>query len=139
MSNFVGIARTNYVTVEDVEGLKEALSPWPVEMVLNAEGKVSLLDDDPDGTGWPTFAQDDDGNDIELDIETVIMPFVKEGEVLVLMEAGYEKKRYVSGWAVACVRRADSVHFKRITLGDIYQLAADAFGVRREDIAAAEY
>ena len=88
--NYQGKARTNYVAVENLEGLKAALEPWPVEVRESSAkpGMVAVFD--TSGSGWPTFDVDDDGEDIEFDVATLILPFVGEGEVLVVMEAGHE-------------------------------------------------
>lgn len=139
MANYCGVARTNYVTVDDVEGLKKALEPWPIKVITNAAGQVGFLDDDPDGCGWPSWACDDDGNELDLDVAEVIMPFVKEGEVLVLKESGHEKMQYVTGWSTAWVRRGNDVQYVQLSLNDIYRLAADKFGVAKKSISAAEY
>lgn len=137
MSNFVGIGRSNYVTVEDLDGLEEALSEWPIT-IESKDGKVALFDDDADGSGWPTFGMDDDGAEIEFDVGAIVMPFVKEGEVLVVMESGHEKARYVTGWAAAYIRQGDTVRVKEISISDIYGLAAAEFGVDKDAISVAQ-
>ena len=139
MSNFSGVGRSNYVAVDDVEGLEAALSPWPIYLAKDAIGQIALIDDDADGCGWPTTGMNDDGEDVELDIAEIVMPFVKEGEVFVLMGAGFEKKRYASGWATAWVRRGDAVEDVWISLADIYAIAATKFGVVQSQITDASY
>lgn len=138
MANYFGRARTNYVTVQDIAGLKKALEPWPIS-VEEKDGKVVLLDDDPDGSGWPTWGFGTDGEDLELDVADVIMPFVAEGEVLVLEETGHEKMRYLTGYACAWIRRGEAVDEVNLNLSMIYQMAADKFGVPVTDITEATY
>jgi hypothetical protein len=139
MANYVGAARTNYVTIENLQELTEVLNPWPLEIVKNSEGKVAFLSADPDSSGWPYFGVDVSYEEVELDVASVIMPFVKEGEVLLVMEAGHEKLRYISGWASAWIRRGDTVSEVTVSLNDIYQKAAEAFNVDKDDISVAEY
>lgn len=67
------------------------------------------------------------------------MPFVKEGEVLILLEVGEEGVRYVSGSACAWIRRGTEISELNLALANIYQMAADAFGVPIADITAAEH
>ena len=52
-------------------------------------------------------------------------PLLVDGEVAVLMSAGHEKARYVSGYATAI--RNDFKHVS-IVLSDIYELAAEKLG-----------
>lgn len=137
--NYAGRARTNYVAVDDIEGLKKALAPFPVEVLVSGteQGKVALAD--TTGTGWPTLELDEEGEEIELDVAAHIMPFVREGEVLVLMESGREGERYVAGSANAWVRQGGKVRHTGLSLNDIYRQAARKFAVEASTIGHAEY
>lgn len=127
MANYTGTARTNYVTLTDLAGAMAYLAPFTIE-VVERDGKHALLDAHGDGGGWPTHEIDDDGNDIEFDF-VEFMQFVSAGEVLVFMEAGAEKQRYVFGCASAYVKHPDgSVGVHSITLDDIYGQAVEEFG-----------
>lgn len=142
MANYYGVARTNYVTVDDLDGLEKALAPWPIEMTTqdnSGDNKVALLDNDPDGAGWPSSAYDDDDNEIGFDMAKIVMPFVHEGEVLVLLKAGHEKLRYVNGSAEAWVRRGKKVKYTSLALPDIYKIAAKKFKVDEQQITEAIY
>ena len=137
--NYQGKARTNYVTVENLEGLKSALEPWPLEVRASScrQGMAALFD--TSGSGWPTFAVDEDGKDLEFDVATLIMPFVREGEVLVVMEAGHEGARYVVGNASAWVRRGEEVLHTHMCLDDIYGRAAREFTLEEGSTGRAMY
>lgn len=137
MANFTGTGRTNYVEVEDKAGLEAALENWDVEIVHDDKGRIAILGDS-EGL-MPSWGEDEEGDDVEFDIETLVMPFVKEGEVLVVMEAGSERARYVSGFANAYVRKGDKVLSTAISLGDIYEKAAETFSVEEAAISRAEY
>ena len=106
-----------------------------------ADGKVVFLGVDPDSGSFPSWAQDEEGNDLEFDWETCVMPFVAEGEVLVTMEAGAEKLRYIVGVAAAFVRVGTEVMSTALSLNDIYAQAVDEFGaaVALKDIDPCEY
>lgn len=137
MANYQGVARTNYVHVSDIEGLRESLERWEVSMHFDTEGRVCLIAD-TDGAGWPWLTVDE-GDDLEMDPAVHIMPFVKEEEVLILMEAGHENARYVNGYAQAYMRKGEKVRFCGIGLNDIYSRAAKDFGVDQRRITPCEY
>ncbi len=78
--------------------------------------------------------------DEELEFSwNLLMPFIKEGEVLVAMESGAEAMRYIGGYAEAFVRRGNEVKSVSVSLHDIYKKAASEFGVDEDAISVAEY
>ena len=81
----------------------------------------------------------DSGGDVEFSWEQHIMPFIAENEVLVVVIAGAEKLRYVTGFAQALIRRGDEVSTTTIRLSGIYSKAAQEFGVALESISGATY
>jgi hypothetical protein len=115
MASLRGSSRTNCVAVDDLEGLKKALEPWPIEVrESTAKTRVVALFDCAD-SGWPSLANGENREDIECDVATLIMPFVREGEVLVLMGVRRESRRYLHGsvdaWCamgMSCVTRTSS-------------------------------
>lgn len=101
MADWYGTSRSNYVKVKDVEKATAA---------LEAAGEVHTMD--KDGTTWVMVSGDDDGdfntfytdeNDCEREFSFSewATEHLAEGQVLVLISAGAEKLRYVSGWAEA--------------------------------------
>jgi hypothetical protein len=141
MSNWYGAARSNYVAIKDMEGLKKSLDPFPISIIpRESDGKICLLSDDIDNGGWPTCAcgTDASGEDMEIlfNPPELICPFMKNGEILIIMEAGAEKLRYISGTAVAFKHTGESVS---IFLDDIYQKAANEFGVPIDTINLCQY
>ena len=137
MSDFTGAERTNYVTIADMEGLLAFLDGSGIELV-EQEGKHALLPPDMSGDGcFPTGWGDDD--DFEFEMRQV-MKYVAVNEVLVIVSAGHERLRYVSGYASAYVRRADDT-IERISLSltQIYAEASKKFGINYADISPAEY
>ena len=140
MANWSGASRSNYVRVADIEGLKKSLANWEIEIVAKGD-KIAMFPQTEDGS-WPSWrcAEDEDGpHEVEFDFGTDVMPYVAEGEVLVVMTSGAEKLRYITGNASAYVRRGDKVEVVSIGLYDIYAKAATTFGVDQHHITAAEY
>ena len=139
MADWYGTARSNYVKIKDMDGLKAAIEPFPISISKGDdenEGKVCFLSDDGDSGGWPGHAYDEDDNEIEFDPAVQICPFMEDDQVLVMMESGAEKLRYITGNAMAFNAKGDSV---RVNLNDIYKKAAETFGASADDITAAEY
>lgn len=139
MANWYGAARSNKFTVVDMDGFKTALAPFGDIEISECDGKVCLLVIGGDYGGWPLVVFDDQDEEIEFDPTVHIMPYVKEGEVVVLMEAGAEKLRYITGNAQAYVRIGDKVKTEYLDLNHIYHNAADKFGIAVESIDVAEY
>jgi hypothetical protein len=139
MANWYGSARSNQFTVTDMDGLKHALAPFGDIEIAERGDKVCLLVTDGDYGGWRSVVFDEQDEEIEFDPAVHIMPYAKEGEVVVLMEAGAEKLRYITGNAQAFIRKGDEVRSKYLDLSQIYQMAADEFGIDVAQINVAEY
>lgn len=134
MSQWYGTARSNYVRIKDMAALKEAIKDINITIETDPEGRVAFFGNDSDSGGWPTV-EIDDGYE-PFDPAVSICPHMQEGEVLVCMQAGAEKQRYVTGHALAYSHLGQVCG---VNLDDIYQKAADQFKVRVLDITAAEY
>ena len=140
MANYYATARSNYFTVKDVEAFKK----WAEELCLTVHEerrdenskeprRFAIFADNGDSNGWPGYNYE---TDEEVDIFTALAPHLADGEVAVLMEAGAEKLRYVTGYAVAI---HSSGKTKEISLNGIYALAAEEFGVDQASISRCEY
>lgn len=133
MANYYSAARTNYVEIEDMEGLAEALEPFSDVMICQEPSHPNIVCFlGSDESGWPTA--DEDG--VEFDPFVQITPFMKPDQVLVLIETGHDRLRYVSGYAMACHSDGRAV---TLDLSDIYQLAATTFSVPLCQISIAEF
>lgn len=137
MANWYGTARSNYVKAVDVDALRIEMEPWSISVHAGSgqnEGKVCLLCETEDG-GWPSSREADDdevGVDdgfVEFDFANHVMSHVVEGEVLIVMEAGAEKLRYITGWSGAFVRTVDGVRAVYTNIDKIYGLAESELGV----------
>ncbi len=138
MANWCGTARTNYVRVKDVDALKELLEPFEVEVYTHPTMPryVMLTPSSMSDYGGFNFNnQDEDGNEVEFDWPD-IAAHLDEGQILVAVEAGAEKLRYVSGFAVAV---AWDGRVTDVNLNDIYEKARVDFNLPGHPIAAATY
>jgi hypothetical protein len=126
MADWWGFSRSNYFKVKD----KEAFLAW-----LSDIGEVSVLHEDHDSIaitgenfgGWPTCR----GDDCEpFDFAEELSGFLLDGEIAVLIEAGAEKLRYITGVAVAIDSGGKRTE---LVLSDIYDQAEAAFGRRPPD------
>jgi hypothetical protein len=139
MANWYGAARSNYVLVKDVEKFKDAMEPYEVEVephydsVGMKDGRVALFSTGDGGgwnwTRWDTVATDDgdeesfpeDTNEVDL-----IAPHLQPGEVMVMMEVGNEKLRYLTGNALAFNSAGETAI---VSLDDIYEKAKEIAGL----------
>jgi hypothetical protein len=127
MADWWGFSRSNYFKVKD----KEAFLAW-----LSDIGEVSVLHEDDHGSiaitgenfgGWPTCR----GEDCEpFDFAEELSGFLLDGEIAVLIEAGAEKLRYISGAAIAIDSRGKRTE---LVLADIYAQAEAVLGRRPPD------
>ena len=139
MANYIGFARTNYVRIRDVEGLKADLRPFledgQLRIAEEEDGRIAILD--KMGHGWPVLSEYDESPEgVQFDPREQVCPHLEEGEVLVMMEAGREADRYAYGHAVAYSWEGE---FVTVNLDDIYQRASAAFGVGVDEISRAAY
>lgn len=80
--------------------------------------------------GWPSIIFDDDATDAhrDFDIAHELASHVAEGEIVVCLEGGAEKLRYITGSAIAFKVTADGADKISLTPDDIYGLAASKWG-----------
>ncbi|PBA68852.1 hypothetical protein [Mycobacterium avium] len=139
MANYYGTGRTNTFMVHDVEALRTALQRGDFEVVERASdrpGEVTIFAAGPDGDGnWSQWIYPDDGDaePEELCVPALIAEHLQDGQVAVFVHAGSEKLRYVCGYSLAV--HSDGRQL-RIDIDDIYEKAAEEFGVTGIDVAA---
>ncbi len=127
MANFYGTARSNYFQVKDAEAFKTWAARLDLEVITNDDGLFGLIATNTDDGCFPSvYAPEDVDEDYPLEIADELAKHLADGEVCVLMEAGAEKHRYISGWAMAFDNTGKQVE---VRLGDIYEKAHEAFGV----------
>lgn len=98
-----------------------------IESIDQLSSKGLSKDQDEDET------EEEEGEEQAYDLPVLISPFLVEGEIVVMMEAGAEKLRYITGEALAFDHTGEVV---QVSLRDIYKLAKEKFG---KDPSRAEY
>lgn len=136
MADWYGTARTNYVLIKDMEGLKKALEPFDVSIKEHPQHKgFVFLDPSCTGDGdFPSF--DDDDEEIEFSFQEHVVPYLAEGQVLIATAAGAEMLRYITGWATAYAWNGQTTS---ISISDITKVAARAFRMDPSQIARPAY
>lgn len=131
MANWYGSARSNYVRVRDMDGLLAALEPFPIGVHTRENGLTCFLSEEADSGGWPSTAwvqrDEDEDEEIEFDPRVQIVPFLEDNEVLIMMEIGAEKLRYLTGNAVAF--HPDGEKVLSVNIHDIYALVKNEWDV----------
>ena len=135
MANYYASSRTNYFLVKDVEAFTnevESLSQLTIiTKVIDEVTFVGLLSEDEDG-GFPWSLIDDQGDTGEIEWGDLFAKHLQDDSVAILIEAGAEKLRYISGYAVAYNNKKET---RVIDLSDIYKLAEEI----GKDVPRAEY
>lgn len=125
MANYYATARTNYVRFKDEAALREALA-------LADKFNVSYYHDQPQEPLCAMFYGDDGGfcfYDPDTDDDGdwyEIAKLMADDQVLVVLEAGAEKLRYISAHASAWNNKGECVG---LSLNEIYDRAEEAWGI----------
>ncbi len=124
MANYYESARSNYFFVKDIEAFEAELEGTGLTVIKkdidNNLTQVALLATED---GWPEYKYDPDTYDSEeLNWEGIFIRHLIDNQVAVIMGAGAEKLRYISGWAMAYNNKGESVG---INIADIYNLAKE--------------
>lgn len=131
MANFYGTARSNYFQVKDADAFEAWAAGLDVTVMTNVDGKFGIFAANTDDGCFPSvYAPEDVDEDYPLGIAEELAKHLADGEVCVLMEAGAEKHRYITAWAVAFDNTGKQVS---VHLSDIYEKAHEAFGVDTTD------
>lgn len=124
MANYYESARSNYFFVKDIEAFETELEGTGLTVIKkdinNNLTQVALLATED---GWPEYKYDPDTYDSEeLNWEGIFIRHLADNQVAVIMGAGAEKLRYISGWAMAYNNKGESVG---VNIADIYNLAKE--------------
>jgi hypothetical protein len=121
MANWYGTCRSNYFAVKDVDAFNEFCVEHQARPI-EKEGLVGFVSEDEYGSIPNRYDEEDDEF---IPITAKIHEHLAEGHVCVIMEAGAEKARYVTGIAIAIAWTGERTE---IDIGDIYKQAQDEFG-----------
>lgn len=131
MANYIGSFRSNYFRVKDLDTFRSWCDRFGLES-LKGEGQhaglVGFLEgQNSDGNGIPTTIYDAEAEeDVDVNFNAELAALLAEGEVAVVMEVGYEKLRYLHGYAVAVHASGET---EEVSLRSIYELAEQRWGV----------
>lgn len=136
MANYIAQWRTNAFRVKDAAAFKQDMTELPVEVVTQDDGRFVLLRSlDDDCGSLPTeIWNEETGDSEELDLPGLVATHLKPGEVAIFMEVGYEKLRYLVGYAYAINSEGQT---QQVDLTDIYTKAQVL--VPGKKVARAEY
>lgn len=138
MANWYGTSRTNYVKVISLEAAEAfaktrtlEVDPHPTEVNF-----VMFTSTDESG-GFNHWQYDPVAEEItDCWSWEEVAEILVEGQVLIVMEIGAEKLRYLTGSAIAVTWDGRTAY---MTLENIYQKAAEEFGVPSRSIAHCSY
>lgn len=143
MANWYGTARSNYFKVKDPEAFKAWVEKRGLQLLHGSDEKGFgiAVGDSSDSGGWPTTDSEaitagKTDEECEISIHDELAEHLAEGEIAILMEAGAEKLRYVTGNAVAIHSSGKRIE---IDLFEIYSKAAKKFKVDVRSISMAQY
>ena len=137
MANWYGTSRSNYFHVKDKEAFWQFVVDTGVKAFTDDQGRYAVAADSENDGYWPSsiFKCHEDGTEDyeDIDFEDELAPHLADGEVAVLMTAGAEKLRYVTGYAIAVKNDGSRM---TLDINDIYDNVLHAWGI---DPSRAEY
>lgn len=126
MANWYGVARSNRFTVKDHKEFLEEIAN--LELDVHQEDSdpntVVLFSDTEDGAFASYFYDDEQEEYVDVDLPTIIQRHITEDSCAILMEAGNEKLRYITGWSCAI----SSKEIVYVNLNEIYKHAEEMMG-----------
>ena len=135
MANYYEMSRSSYFRVNDKEAFRAFLERFggAVEMIEDDKGRVGFLAQE----GIPsTCMPDDSGSEAEeVDFVSELAAYLADNEVAVVMANGYEKMRYLVGYAIAINNKKER---REVDLAGIYDLASQ-LTKKPKRITRAEY
>ena len=120
MANYYEQCRSNYVKVKDKDAFRALLERFggAVMMIEDDKGRVGFLAEE----GMPsTYMPDNSGAEPDdVDFVAELAGHLANHEVMIVMGTGYEKMRYLVGYAIAINNKKER---REIDLAQIYELA----------------
>jgi hypothetical protein len=121
MANWYGTCRSNYFRVKDVDAFNKFCVEHEARPIEKG-GLVGFISEEEFGDMPNRYDVD---TDEYIPITDKLAEHLAEGHVCVIMVAGAEKARYVTGRAIAIAWTGERTE---ISLNDIYGQAQDEFG-----------
>lgn len=140
MSDWYGTSRSNYFNVlqEKQEEFEKFCKDHCLTIMRETKdkqptGRVGINAANSDKGSWPSY---DLETDTEFDIVDKLQDFITPDSVVILMESGAEKTRYVTGYAISFNKKRV---IKEISINDIYRETAKKLKIPQANISTAEY
>lgn len=128
MANYYSTCRTNYFKVKDLEEFRKwagTLTWEGFEICEGKNGTICILCDN----GWPNCKLPDYES---FDFLSEFKQHLPDNEVVIFVEAGNERHRYVNGIAIAIMKGRKPIS---VDINDIYDKAKKRFGVKEISLA----
>ena len=131
MGTYIAECRSNYVRAKNPKRLKDVLGEYELQIIEDDDERIGFISQYQEGV--PRHI-DNDGeySDMYIDDDPRIPKLMAEGEVLVIIEIGQDKMRYLRGYAVAVNWDGRVCHS---SLEDIYSMAGANFGTKPATLA----
>lgn len=128
MADWYGASRSNYFRDKDKDAFLKFVDATGVKVFTDDQDLYAVA---AEGGCWPDSIEKlyEDGTEDYEDIDFVdeLAPHLADGEVAVLMTAGAENLRYVTGYAVAVKNDGSRIS---VDIDDIYGLASTKWGIQ---------
>jgi hypothetical protein len=126
MANYYATTRSNYFRVKDATAFEawchtRELDFW-TKHYDDVGNRYAISANTGDSRGWPYY---DAEHDDDFDLTAELAKHLDASDVAVLIEIGSEKLRFLAGIATAVDHSGRTLC---VTLDEIYDRAADAFG-----------
>jgi len=122
LANYVPFARSNYFAVKDRPAFEQFCQKFGLELIESDEedqkGLVGFLCYEE--SGIPNVYYDEQGESFDVDFDAELATHLQDGHVAVCVEIGYEKMRYLVGYAFAVNAKGETVS---VNLDEIYERA----------------
>ena len=122
VSNYYEQTRSNYFKVKDKEAFQKFLDRFvgAVELIEDDKGRVGFLAPEGIPSEWPVTDADGMEESVEVDFLAELAKHLARHEVAVIVGNGYEKMRYLTGFAVAVNGKDER---RSVNIESIYELA----------------
>lgn len=121
MANTIYVSRSNYFHVKDETAFRSWCKSLGVHIEQNSNDEQLLAIFTNGENGWPVWAEDGDGEDIELDFYAELATHLVDTDIAVLQQIYFQKLRFIGGISVAVA--SDGTQWT-VELEDIYDKVA---------------
>ena len=135
MANYMALVRSNYIKVKDVSAWKAFCKRWGLTPIEDSQKRQGFTGEElEDGLRTDYVLDQETGEEKEADFFKEISQELASGQVAIIIQIGWEKMRYLTGWAWAINSKGVN---KRSDLSDIYKVAEKM--AHSGEITLAEY